>query len=277
MERERTRTPRRRSSFAPARTFFRNRLLVRLLTLAAVVLAFTVSVSIFFKVDTVTVTGAQKHSAWSVAEASGVRKGDSLLFFGRSKAAGKIKLALPYVDTVRFEVKLPGTVNIIVEEKPVAYALQAQNGSWWLMTSDGKIAGETPAETAQQYACITGITLAAPAVGSSAVAAEPQQTGETVTTTAADRLRVALSVLTQVETYELFDRITELNVSDLFDLRLYCGPSLRIDLGDMNDLSDKMSSLKGALEQLGVSGSYVLKLENRDGIWVIRRQNWSQP
>ena len=277
MKRERTRTPRRRAPYAPARTLFRNRLLVRLLTLAAVVLAFTVSVSIFFKVDTVTVTGAQKHSAWSVVEASGVERGDSLLFFGRSKAAGKIKLTLPYVDTVRFEVKLPGTVNIIVEEKPVAYALQAQNGSWWLMTSDGVIAEQIGAEAAEQYACVTGITLAAPAAGSKAVAAEPQQTGETLTTTAADRLQVALSVLTQVEAYELFDRITELDVSDLFDLRLYCGPSFRICLGDMNDLSPKMSSLKGALEELGISGGYVLKLENHDGIWVIRRQSWSQP
>jgi hypothetical protein len=99
---------------------------------AAVVLAVTVGVSIFFKVDTVVVTGVSKYSAATVVEASQIQPGDSLIFFGRAGAAGRIKRDLPYVDTVRFQLKLPGTVNIIVEEKVLSYALQSSDGNLWM-------------------------------------------------------------------------------------------------------------------------------------------------
>ena len=282
MEREKMRTPRRHPrekqqgvTFAPAKPFFRSRLIMQLLTLAAVVLAFTLSISIFFKVETVLVTGGQKHSAWSVSEASGIEKGDSLLFFGRSKAAGKIKLELPYVDTVRFEVKLPGTVNIIITEKPLAYALQDQEGHWWLMTSEGKIAEKL--ESAENSPVITGVLLNAPAVGKTAVAAEAEQ-GSTVlvTATAADRLEAAKAVLHQLENYELFSSMTELDVTDLFALHLYCDDRYRIELGDTSDMAEKIAAVKVTMQQLGVGDSGVLKLLYRDEIWQVLHQNWSQ-
>ena len=136
--------------YTQPKPFFRNRLIVQLASIAAVVLAVTIGISIFFKVDTVVITGASKYSANTIAEAAQIREGDSLLFFGRAKAAGRIKTALPYVDTVRFELELPGTVNIIVEEKRVAYALQAEDGSWWMMTADGMIAEKTDALAAEK-------------------------------------------------------------------------------------------------------------------------------
>lgn len=285
MTRERTRKPRRRPAqreqhprqsitYTPAKPFFRNRLLVQLVTIAAVVLAFTVSISIFFKVDTVVVTGAQKHSAWSISQASGIRAGDSLLFFGRSKAAGKIKLEMPYVDTVRFQVTLPGTVNIIVEEKPVGYAVQDSRGLWWLITSDGKVAEQVDGPTAEQSGVITGVTLEAPAVGYDAVAAETQiDSGDLASVKASDRLKAALVVLDQAERYELFDRVTEVDVTDLFAIRMYCD-SYRIELGDTSDMGDKIGIVKVTLQQLGSGDSGVLKLLYRDEKWQVLHQNW---
>ena len=285
MARERKRTPRqgnpnrdnqtRPAAYTPAKPFFRNRLLVQLLSIAAVVLAFTVGIYIFFKVDTILVTGAEKHSAYSVAQASGIREGDSLLFFGRSKAAGKIKLELPYVDTVRFQVKLPGTVNIIVEEKPVAYALQAQDGSWWLVTSEGKVAESVEGEPEENCPRVSGVLLSSPAVGQPAVAAEIST--EAGTATASDRLEAALVVLYQLERYELFDRVTELDVRDLFDLQMYCGDRYTIKLGDAGTMSEKISLVKNTLAQLGTGGSGVLELQYRDETWKILCYPISQP
>lgn len=277
MARENMRRSGQSRAAAAAGRIVHSRLALQLATIAAVVLAFTVSISIFFKVDTITVSGAEKHSAWSVCEASGIEKGDSLLFFGRSKAAGKIKAALPYVDTVRFEVTLPGTVNIIVKEKPVAYALQGQDGSWWLMTSDGKIVEQTTEEAAANRIRITGVTLADPREKEMAVAAEAQQSGELVSVTAADKLKTALSILFQLERFELFDRMTEVDVSNVFALRLYCGGQYRIEMGDSADLSGKMAAVNGTLQQLGVSDSGVLKLLYRDEMWQVLHQSWSQP
>ena len=263
--------------YTQPKPFFRNRLIVQLASIAAVVLAVTIGISIFFKVDTVVITGASKYSANTIAEAAQIREGDSLLFFGRAKAAGRIKTALPYVDTVRFELELPGTVNIIVEEKQVAYALQAEDGSWWMMTADGMIAEKTDALAAEKSPTIEGVILKEPVVGEKAVAAEPQQTDTVLTATAADRLAAAVEVLAQLEAFEMFSQTTSLDVTDLFALRLYCGNSYRIELGDVSDMKEKVEILKYALVELGNRGGVLkLVLNEEQNIWEVIYQPWSQ-
>lgn len=261
--------------YTQPRPFYRNRLIVQLLSVAAVVLAVTVGVSIFFKVDTVVVTGASKYSAATIVEASSIEKGDSLLFFGRAGAAIRIKKSLPYVDTVRFQLQLPGTVNIIVEEKTVAYAVQATDGSWWMMTSDGMIAEKATALAAETGPTVEGVILQDPVVGKAAAAAEPA--AEDGIATAADRLKAAVHILAQLETWELFAPATRIDVTDLFALRLYCGPDYRVELGDSGDLEEKIGILKYALPQLDGRGG-VLKLQNNEetGEWEVLYQSWAQ-
>ena len=270
------RTPDPEIQYTQPKPFFRNRLIVQLLSVAAVVLAFTIGVSIFFKVDTVMVTGAVKHSPQVIAEASGVKVGDSLLFFGRARAAAKIKTALPYVDTVRYQVKLPGTVNIIVEEKMVAYAVQAIDGSWWMITADGVVAEKISAATAADKPLIEGVYLQNPKVGEPSVAAETAADGAMVTT-AADHLKAAITVLSALEENQLFSHITCLDVTDLFALRIYCSDDYRVELGESRDMTEKVEILKYALAELGARGG-VLKLVYNDTElrWEIVYQTWSQ-
>ena len=75
--------------YLPAQRFSRNRLILHLATVAAVVLAVVLGLSVFFRVDEskITVSGGQKYSAWEVAQASGIKDGDNLLTFNRAKAA----------------------------------------------------------------------------------------------------------------------------------------------------------------------------------------------
>ena len=262
--------------YTQPKPFFKNRLIVQLISIAAVVLAVTIGVSIFFKVDTVMVAGAEKHTPLSISEASGIEQGDSLLFFGKARAAAKIKKALPYVDTVRFQLKLPGTVHIIVEEKMVAYALQAEDGAWWMMTADGMIAEQTDAVTVKTKPIIEGVVLASPKVGELATAAESSVEGMVIAT-GADRLNAAVAVLAQLEIYQMFSQTTALDVSDLFAIRLYCGEDCRIELGDATDMAEKIEIVKYALLDLDGSGG-VLKLTYNDvqKVWEIIRQPWSR-
>ena len=263
-------------NYTQPKPFFRNRLIVQLLSIAAVALALTMGISIFFKVDTVLVTGAAKHNPHTIVESSGLQPGDSLLFFGRARAAGKIKTALPYVDTVRFELKLPGTVNIIVEEKMLAYALQATDGSWWMMTSDGMIAERIDAATAEGSPVVEGVILQKPQIGEYAVASE-QSSGEASIVTAADRLSAAIKILEQLEKWELFSPATRLDVSDLFALRIYCGPDYRVELGDSADMNAKIMTVKYTLPQLdGRGGVLKLHYNETETKWEVIYQPWSQ-
>jgi hypothetical protein len=269
--------PKREIAYTQPRPFYRNRLIVQLISIAAVVLAVTIGVSIFFKVDTVTVAGTSKYSAATIAEASAIRPGDSLLFFGRAGAAYKIKSQLPYVDTVRFRLELPGTVNIIIEEKMVAYAIQATDGSWWMMTADGMLAEKTTASAAENGPVIEGVILENPVAGKTAVAAEIG--AEDGIATAADRLKVVVQILSQLEKWQLFAPATRIDVSDLFALRLYCGSDYRVELGDSTDMETKIGAVKSALskpELQGREGVLKLVFNEKTEEWEVHYQSWVQ-
>lgn len=259
--------------YIPPKPFYRKRLVVQLLTVAAVVLALAIGVSVFFQVDTVTVTGISKYSAATVVEASDIQMGDSLLFFGRGGVASRIKTALPYVETVRFEVKLPGTVNIVIVERPVAYAIEAADGDWWKIGSDGKVV-EPITEVAESDIVITGVLLDEPVAGKKAVASEPVQEDQIVTATQAERLAAAVDIARQLEKWEMFSSVTEINVSDLFGLRLYCVGNYRVELGDDASMEKKIGVLKSALQELSNYGGGVLQLFYKDKKWQVQCNPW---
>ena len=246
--------------YTPAKPFNRNRLLLRLTTVVAVVLALTFGISIFFQVENVTISGNFKYSAWTVMEASGIQMGDNLLTFGKAKASGQITAALPYVESVRIGIKLPDTVNIEIKELDVAYSVQDGAGNWWLMTSEGRMVEQVDSAVAADHLKILGVQLQAPASGQQAVAYQPQpatdateeSTEETlvtvpVTVTAADRLTAALSILQYLEAEELFDNVVSVDVSTLGNIELWYGQQYQVILGDASQLAYKISLMNGAI------------------------------
>lgn len=229
--------------YSQPKPFNRRRLTLHLLTILAVVIAIGMGLSIFFKIDTVTVTGAQKYSAWSVSQASGLEMGDSLLFFGRAGAAGKIIHQLPYVKSVRFQIDLPGTVNIIIEESPVAYRVQDTEGTWWLITSEGRVVEQT--ETAAE-AVLKGFTITSVVAGELAVAAE----NHTGAATGADRLQAALLICRELEDNEILGRVASVDVSSLQSIELWYGEQYQVKLGSTERMDYKVTAACQAIAQM---------------------------
>ncbi len=254
--------------YTPGRDFNRNRLILNLITVAAVAFAIFLGLSIFFKVENVTVTGATHYSEWTVYEASDIQEGDNLLFFGQATASSKIIAALPYVTAVRFEIHLPGTVNIIIEEAPVAYSILCEDGTWWLMTSQGRLVEQVSAAVAVDHPRIDGVTLRSPAVGSQAVAAESGQGA----VTGADRLTMALGLVSQLEANELFDRVASVDVTNLQTMEFWCGQQHQVKLGDGNFLPEKIAAVRDVLDKMNQYQSGIIDAskvtEDIDGISI---------
>ncbi len=246
-----------------------NRLLMQLLIVTAIVLALVVGLSIFFKVKTITVSGANVYSEWTVREASGIAEGDNLLTFSIPRASGRIITELPYVKNVRIGIKLPDTVNIIIEEENVVYGIQSSDGLWWLMTSEGKIVEQTDGGTAGSYTKILGVTLEAPLIGEAGVAteaataptAETDASGvvigtEPVIVTGAERLQVALEILLALETNDVVGEAASVNVSELGDIQLWYGQQYLVKLGDSTNLSYKIAQMCGAIRSDALATGY---------------------
>lgn len=263
--------PAREVVYTPAKPFDRNRLLLQIGVIIAIVLAVVASLSLFFKVKvdhedprtgkiitSITVSGNEKYSAQAIIDASGIQDGESLLGINGARIGGKIITALPYVNMVRVGIKLPDTVNIEVKELDVVYSVADESESlWWLVTSEGRIVEQTDGAGASEYTKLLGVQLsgAAPGRQASALEAAPVTTGpdgapQPVTISAADRLSVGLTILRYLESNDVLGQMAEVDVSNLGSITMQYGQRFRILLGDSSDLSYKISLAVAAVGQL---------------------------
>ena len=240
--------------YVPPKPFNRNRLLLSLAITLAVVLALPFSISIFFNVEVITVSGAEKYDAWTVKEASGIQYGDGLLSFGKAKAVGKIKLELPYVNTVRIGIKLPDTVNIEITEWDVLYSIRDEANRWWLLNSEGKIVDNVDSATAGEYTTILGVVVTEATAGMPAKALETSNAtdseGETLMSVvrASDQLNTALNIIACLEDNGIIGEIASVDVSDLGNLELWYGQRFQVQLGDTTQLNYKIKCLKSVVK-----------------------------
>lgn len=247
----------------------KGKFLMRLVSVVAVVVAMMMAISIFFRVDTVQVLGAQMYTAWDVSEASGIQEGDGLLTLSKARAAGKIQAALPYVDEVKISITLPGTVNIEVKELMVTYAIAAQDNSWWIISADGEAIQQVDANTASNYTRIFGVQVEAPRLDQTVTAAadevSEETTGETqaeteegedvtlpsqAVETNAQRLDAALRILQSLERNGVIGEVTSVNVQTLTEIQLQYGQRFQVRLGTVDDLDYKISFMNKAIRQM---------------------------
>lgn len=237
--------------------FNSSRLLIQLLTVTAVVVALVLGLSVFFKVGTITVSGAEVYSPWAIREASGINEGDNLLTFSRAKANAQIQAKLPYVEKSRIGIKLPDTVTIYIEELQVSYAIAAEDGIWWLMNSDGRLVEQVDSGTAKKHTQVLGVTITGPVVNEIAVATEeiPSETnalGEIIpiTVTGAQRLNAALDILNALEDNDIVGDAATVDVTSMSAIELWYGTRYQVNLGDSGNMEKKVASMYAAILSL---------------------------
>ena len=235
----------------------RGQFVLKLCSVLAVVLALIACLSLFFRVDSITIAGAEKYSPYTVETASGIERGDSLLGISEPRAAGRIIDELPYVDQVRIVRHLPGSVEIMIRELDVTYAIEAYDGSWWLIAADGRVIEQIDESAVGGYTRITGVLADAPAVGETVRAsASQEESGESeedsdLSRELADtRLQVLLTILTELERNEVIGRMAGVDVSDLSALSMEYGSRFHVILGDGERLPEKIAMMTAAAAQL---------------------------
>lgn len=265
--------------YTPGKPLRRGRFLLRLLSVATVAAALIVAVSMFFKVDTVTVLGADQYTAWQIRAASGIEDGDGLLTLNRSRAVGKIKSNLPYVDKVKISIELPGTVQIEVTEFDVAYAIETSEGGWWLISSSGEAVESVASSAVAGYTQIQGVIIQTPEAGETVRAAaaveetestqetatEESETGESETEESespmeipdfqidddsAQKLEVALIIAQELESNGVIGEMSLIDVTDLAAVQMRYGQRIDVKLGGTGDLTYKIRYMAQAVSQL---------------------------
>lgn len=271
----RSRTQRRKRNdqdviYTQAKPFNRNRFLLQLATVVAVVLALLFGLRIFFKVKTVEVSssiqneenvdvqisGNGKYDAWTIRQASGIQDGENLLTLDKNRVSANIMAELPYVSEVQVRIQLPDTVVIHVTEMEVVYPVQDQEGGWWYLSAEGRIVDTCPAADAEDKTKILGVKLGSPAVGDNAKAYEEppvtDESGATVPVTVynQERLETALTVIRALENAGFIGTMDSVDVAKINEIQLWFDGRFQILLGDTSQLAKKLDALSQTLAQM---------------------------
>ena len=228
--------------------------LYKLLSMLAICAVIIVALTLFFRVETILVTGTERYTAEEVIQASGVETGDNLFLLNKPTVNQRIRDALPYVERVkRINRKLPDTLLIEVEECGTPLAV-VQDGSAWLVSPLGKIVEQLPAGQAEGYAVIDGCQLLTPTVGTKiALATEYNAKKESL-----------LDLLAALEEAEMLDQVEAIHLEDASTLTMEYGGRFLVEMPYRADYQRKLQTLRLAVEKLETNQTGTIQLLQED-------------
>ena len=225
--------------------------LYKLLTLVVVCAAAVLALTLFFKVESVEVTGNSRYSAQEIQDACGVSLGDNLYLLSKPDMVQRLHQRLPYIDEVRITRSLPNTLRVQVTEFTTVYAVE-QEGTVWLLTSGGKIV-ETAAERGD-VPLIDGCELLAPSLsGDVSFALELQNRQESL-----------FALLTALESAELTEGVRAIHLGDPTVLTMDYTERFSVEMPYSADYPRLLHYLTLVIEELETNLTGVIDL-TRDG------------
>lgn len=244
MARKRSTHRRRRGSLGPLL-----RVLSVLLTAVAVVTALT----LFFKVGQMEVTGNVRYTAEEILTVTGVEEGDNLVLLDKYGIARKLYTQLPYITDVHIDRKLPDKLVIEVTETGVAMAIRGA-GSWWLLTSSGKLLEPVDSASEGGYPCIKNAETQEPVVGGRLQLAE-----ESVMS--ADRL---LELMKELDVRGMLGQVDEIDLGDAEKLVIGYDGRFRVEMYYDVDFDFKLNCLAAAVAELEPNETGIIRMTMDD-------------
>ena len=148
--------------------------LYKLLSILLIFAAILAGCIIFFRVNTMVVTGNSRYTQEEILAAAGVEKGDNLFTLNKYQIADRILTQLPYVDDVAISRKLPDTLIFEVSES-AGVAWVESGGSYWLLDDKCKLLEVGDAALVQGKPQVLGLDPVNSSVGNLLTVSAEQQ------------------------------------------------------------------------------------------------------
>lgn len=177
----------------------------RILFLGILLAAATLALTVFFKVDTITVEGAQKYRAEEIVAGMDVKQGDNLYLWNKVKVSDAMLEKFPYLQSVQIRRHLPNALVVTVTECSASVAI-ASNGGYLLLSKEGKALEQSA--NSNGLPVVTGMTLTDVPLGK---------------ILSSDSSEAADDLLTILQTLDAADMLKDLafiNLSDLHDIHI---------------------------------------------------------
>lgn len=219
-----------------------------------VIAAIILSITVFFKISDMNITGDEVYSSAEIINASGLKSGDNLFTFSKADVAGNIEKKLPYIKNVEISRSVTGSVTFTVTGAKAELAVD-RGDSYILLSTDCKILEDNVQVINADITLIKASALISDEVGTDAVF-ENEKDGETV--------KKIAELISQNE----IENITEIDVTDLSSIRLSYSQRIKLDIGTVSTFEKNIDFIKASLKKIDTddpnfSGVIDFTIENK--------------
>ena len=218
--------------------------LYKLLSAVLILAAIVVGCIVFFRVNTVEVTGDSPYTAEEIITVSGVEQGDNLFGLNKYQISSRIYTQLPYIDTVNIIRRYPDTLVIHVTAGTPAAWLES-GGAVWLLDSRGTLLESGDDALSAGRAQVLGLEAVNPAVGSLLTVPPEQQ----------DRLDRLRDFLAAIQVRQMTGSLTGfIDLTSDYEIRFGYGENLTVLFPMSGDFADNTYYLQQTLWTMDEEG-----------------------
>ena len=197
----------------------------------AVTLCFTV----FFNIQTITVTGQTRYDAGQIIETAGIGEGDNLLLADLKAAQEQLLTGLPYLETANIRRALPTGLLIEVTEAQPEFTF-AIDGRYAVVNHAGKVLELTDSPM-ESVPLVQGLSFLEAKEGQHYVMEKK------------DKENVLSDLTNALREHNLLDKTSQIDFSDPVDIRVEYGGNVTMLLGSSSEIEAKIAVGKAAMEK----------------------------
>lgn len=198
--------------------------------------------SLFFKINTITISGDKVYSDKMVTAKSGIEIGENLFKVNEEKLSEKLSKDLPYIKSVTVERKLPDTVIINVEAAKEVGAITTKKG-FVLLDETGKVLDKDASILKENVAVINNIKL------------KEYIEGEKVALTDEKKTEALIKLFEAIENADM-QLLTEIDLKNINDIKIKYDDRITFAVGSITNIETKLARGMAALEKENEINAY---------------------
>lgn len=221
---------------------------------AVVAVGIVLSLTVFFKIETVAVTGDEIYNSETIIDASQIKTGDNMFLFDKDDAAKNIESTLPYIEKAEIKRGITGVITINITAAKATLAID-MGDSYTLLSSSCKVLEDGVMVINDDITVISASTV---------LSAAP---GQFVSFENEADIDCIVSVQKIIEKYELKD-INAINASDSSNVKLTYARRIELKIGAASEFESKIDFIKATLakhdtDEPSFYGSIDFGIENK--------------
>lgn len=198
------------------------RMVSRIFFLGILLAAALLAMTVFFRVETISVEGAVKYRAEELVAGMDVKQGDNLYLWNKVKVSDAMLERFPYLETVQIRRHLPNALVVTVTECSAAVAVP-NDGGYMFVSTQGKLLEQSATDNG--LPTVVGMTL---------TGATP---GQMLSADDSDETALLLDILQNLDAADMLSELSFINQSDLTDIHIGYQDRFDIQVGAADELA----------------------------------------